>query len=315
MARSQAGELEKLEAEWMLRAMVDGDLDLAIWVFFPKYPGNNRINHISVTHCFCCQLYHEVVKRQSHEISRLLRSSLLMRQEDVEEFLPKKLMIFRIFRTSFGKENSQNLNFPPIDQATFPNRWTGFGEQPGRNQPPQLLKAGKLLFLVDLFPRVFSDFANRSFSWPVGLELQRLDILEAMTSILWGDVFLHGKMKANLVASLVGFTTRKNGWDLFSGWKWWLMGKGVFLLPTNLEKSSYGASKLGSCEDKQKIIQHFLLTLQNFFYLLYFLSVFFGSRLFFTKLLAFLFAEVPDQKFFQRCLDLADVVDSGPGFL
>ena len=168
MARSQAGELEKLEAEWMLRAMVDGDLDLAIWVFFPKYPGNNRINHISVTHCFCCQLYHEVVKRQSHEISRLLRSSLLMRQEDVEEFLPKKLMIFRIFRTSFGKENSQNLNVPPIDQATFPNRWTGFGEQPGRNQPPQLLKAGKLLFLVDFFP-VFSQIL------PIGVFRGQLD--------------------------------------------------------------------------------------------------------------------------------------------
>ena len=133
MARSQAGELEKLEAEWMLRALVDGDLDLAIWVFFQDTQEIIGYTDISVTHCFCCQLYHEVVKRQSHEISRLLRSSLLMRQEDVEEFLgPKKLMIFHIFRTSFGKEKSQNLNFPPIDQATFPKRWTGFGEQPGR---------------------------------------------------------------------------------------------------------------------------------------------------------------------------------------
>lgn len=107
----------------MLRALVDGDLDLAIWVFFQDTQEIIGYTDISVTHCFCCQLYHEVVKRQSHEISRLLRSSLLMRQEDVEEFLgPKKLMIFHIFRTSFGKEKSQNLNFPPIDQATFPKR-------------------------------------------------------------------------------------------------------------------------------------------------------------------------------------------------
>lgn len=57
--------------------------------------------------------------------------------------------------------------------------------------------------------------------------------------------------------------------------------RGVFL-PANLEKKSrYGASELGSCEDRQKIIKHFLLTLQNFFYL--FFLVFFGSRLFFLQ--------------------------------
>ena len=257
-----------------------------------------------MTHCFCCQLCHEVVKRQSHEISRLLRSSLLMRQEDVEEFLGlKKVNDFPdFFELHSEKRNSQNLNFPPIGQATFPKHWTGFGEQPGRGfSRGSSWRLGNYCFWWICFP-VFSQIL------PIGVFRGQLDwsssvstSWEAMTSILWGDVFLHVKMKANLVASLVGFTTRKNGWDFFSGWKWWLMGKGVPFLPANLEKSRYGASELGSCEDRQKIIQHFAFNFAKL-PLTYFFSVFFGSRLFFTKLLAFLFAEVPDQKFFQRCL-------------
>lgn len=231
-----------------------------------------------MTHCFCCQLYHEVVKRQSHEISQLLRSSLLMRQEDVEEFLgPKKANDFTDFSNFIRKRE--------LSKSEFSSNWPGDLPEPlnwiwrttwQRFQQPQLLKAGKLLFLVDFFP-VFSQIL------PIGVFRGQLD-WSSSVSTSWRqwhqfrDVFLHKKMKANLVASLVGFTTRKNGWDFLPDGNdgWW---EKVCFFACKFGKKQIRCLRVGvSWRQTKKIIQHFLLTLQTSF--TYFFSFFFGSRLF-----------------------------------
>ena len=117
-----------------------------------------------------------------------------------------------------------------------------------------------------------------------------------MTWILWGDVFPHGKMKANLAASLVGFTTRKNGWDFFSGWKWWLMGKGVLFCLQIWRKKQIWCLRVGVLWRQTK--NNSTLSFNFAKLLLPIFSCFFWLKTFFYKTLGVSFCRSSGPKIF-----------------
>ncbi len=185
-----------------------------------------------------------------------------MRQEDVKEFLcPKKANGSRFSELHHAKENSQNLKFSSwLGDLLEPLNW---GEQPGRNQPRQFLKAVKPCFggFLACFCGPFPCFLgfcqwDLEFSVASWIAIGAPTLILEATSTLWRRISTW-KNQGQLGGFFGQFHHPKKTAGIFfpdGNDGWWEKG---FFVACKLDMAGYSAESWGLVKTDKKSFNTF----------------------------------------------------------